>query len=174
MIKLECNDESFFKVLNNLFEQKDLINKVKSDRYFVIVKIKTNINNISLEINGKKNNLPLPIDINNLLSHVLQAISNIKHSIKGYDYYPYQRLIIVNNKKSFLSDIQNTIISNLIISTEGMNKDALYSIIWKKDKDVSMNKLDTHLTNLKNQIIKDLDIIINFQSQDKTLKLLID
>ena len=41
-------------------------------------------------------------------------------------------------------------------------------------KDVSMNKLDTHLTNLKNQIIKDLDIIINFQSQDKTLKLLID
>ena len=54
MIKLECNDESFFKVLNNLFEQKDLINKVKSDRYFVIVKIKTNTNNISLEINDKK------------------------------------------------------------------------------------------------------------------------
>ena len=174
MIKLECNDENFFKVLNNLLEQKDLINKVKSDRYFVIVKINTNINNVSLDINGRKNNLPLPIDINNLLSHVLQAISNIKLSIKDYDYYPYQRLIIANNRKSLLSDIQNTIISNLILSTEGMNKDDLYSIIWKKDKDVSMNKLDTHLTNLKNQITKDLDIIFNFQSQDKTLKLLIN
>ena len=86
----------------------------------------------------------------------------------------YKNSLIRDSKKSLLSDIQNIIFSNLIISKSGINKDNLYGLIWKKDKDVSMNKLDTHLTNLKNQIIKDLDIIINFQSQDKTLKLLID
>ena len=37
-----------------------------------------------------------------------------------------------------------------------------------------MNKLDTHLTNLKNQLKNDLGITANFQSQDKTLRLLIN
>ena len=79
-----------------------------------------------------------------------------------------------NKKKSFLSDIQNTIISNLVISNNGLNKDTLYGLIWSKDKEISINKLDTHLTNLKNQLKKELDLSINFQSQDKNLRLLID
>ena len=91
-----------------------------------------------------------------------------------YDYYPYQRVLSKKSHKSLLSDIQNTIFSNLITSKSGINKDKLYRLIWKKDKDISINKLDTHLTNLKNQLKRDLGITANFQSQDKTLKLLIN
>ena len=64
--------------------------------------------------------------------------------------------------------------SNLIISKSGINKDKLYRLIWKKDKDISINKLDTHLTNLKNQLKKDLGMNAYFQSQDKTLRLMIN
>ena len=47
-------------------------------------------------------------------------------------------------------------------------------IIWKKDKDVSINKLDTHLTNLKNQLKDDLGLKAKFKSREKMLTLSID
>ncbi len=174
MIKLECDDDKLLRVINNLFEQKNLIYKVKSDQYFVIIKIKATSNSINININDSKINLPLPIDINFFFSQILKSISNVKFSLKDYEYFPYQRLLSSNQRKSFLSDIQNTIISNLVISTHGINKDTLYGLIWRKDKEISINKLDTHLTNLKNQLKKELDLQINFQSLDKTLRLLID
>ena len=174
MIKLECDDNSFLKTFNNLFMQKDLINKVRSDQYFVIINIKINSTEINIDINGNKNNFQLPVDINYFFSQVLQKISHVKFSLNDYEYFPFQRLLSCNNKKSLLSDIQNTIISNLITSTDGVNKDELYGLIWKNDKEVSINKLDTHLTNLKNQLKKDLDINLNFQSHDKTLRLMVD
>ena len=64
MIKLECDDNSFLKTFNNLFMQKDLINKVRSDQYFVIINIKINSTEINIDINGNKNNFQLPVDIN--------------------------------------------------------------------------------------------------------------
>ena len=67
MIKLDCDDDKLLKVINNLFEQKNLIYKVKSNQYFVNIKIKVNSNNINIDINGSKNNLTLPIDINYFL-----------------------------------------------------------------------------------------------------------
>ena len=73
-----------------------------------------------------------------------------------------------------MSDIQNTIISSLITSSEGINKEVLYKFIWKKDKIIAINKLDTHLSNLKNQLKKDLSVNIVFQSKDKFLRLLIN
>ena len=174
MIKLECDDDKLLNVINNLFEQKDLIYRVKSDQYFVIIRIELTANDINIDINGSKNNLPLPIDINYFFSQILKSISSVKLSLKDYEYFPYQRLLSGNKKKSFLSDIQNTIISNLVISNNGINKDTLYGLIWSKDKEISINKLDTHLTNLKNQLNKELDLSVNFQSQDKNLRLLID
>ena len=55
-----------------------------------------------------------------------------------------------------------------------MDKNFLYQSIWKRDKTISINKLDTHLTNLKNKLKLDLDLKINFQSQNKMLRLLIN
>ena len=66
------------------------------------------------------------------------------------------------------------IISNLIISDGGLDKDHLYNLIWKRDKSIYINKLDTHLTNLKKKLYQELDLKINFQSHNKKLQLLID
>ena len=55
-----------------------------------------------------------------------------------------------------------------------LTKESLYKKIWKRDKSIFINKLDTHLTNLKKKLKQELDIKINFQSQNKNLKLIID
>ena len=174
MIKITCNEDFFYNVINNLLVQKNLMNHINVNDFFVTLKIEIKDNNLSLECNGKKENLSIPIDVNHFFAQILRTISDIKISNNQYDYFPYQRILIRNSDKSLLTDIQNTIFSNLIISKSGINKDKLYGLIWKKDKDISINKLDTHLTNLKNQLKKDLGINANFQSQDKTLRLLIN
>jgi len=174
MIKLHCDDELFFNIFTNLFEQKNLVNKVKSDQYFVNVNIKINLNKVNIDVNGNISILQLPLDVNHFFNYILKLISHVKLSLNEYEYFPYRRILSGKNSKSFLSDIQNTIISNLISSSKGINKDLLYSLIWRKDKEVSINKLDTHLTNLKNQLKKDLNMRINFHSHEKILKLVID
>ena len=174
MIKITCKDEFFNSIINNLLHQKNLTNDINTDKYFVNIEIEFMHNNLNLNCDCKKDSLSIPIDINSLYGHILRIISDIKISKNDYDYFPYQRVLMKKSKKSLLSDIQNTIFSNLIISKSGINKDKLYGLIWKKDKDISINKLDTHLTNLKNQLKKDLGMNAYFQSQDKTLKLLIN
>tara|TARA_B100000242_G_C42986886_1_gene458086 strand:- start:78 stop:602 length:525 start_codon:yes stop_codon:yes gene_type:complete len=174
LIKITCKDEFFNSIINKLLLQKNLINGTNTDSFFVSIEIDIRENYLNLNCNGKKEYLSMPIDVNSFYSQILRIISDIKISKDEYDYYPYQRLLLKKTKKSLLSDIQNTIFSNLIISKSGINKDKLYGLIWKKDKDISINKLDTHLTNLKNQLKKDLGMNAYFQSQDKTLKLLIN
>ena len=174
MIKITCNDELFYSTIINLLAQKNLFSETNIDKSFVIINIVIKNKNIYLECEDRNENLSLPIDVNLFLGQILRIISDIKISKDEYDYFPYQRVLIRDSKKSLLSDIQNIIFSNLIVSKSGINKDNLYGLIWKKDKDISMNKLDTHLTNLKNQLKNDLGITANFQSQDKTLRLLIN
>lgn len=174
MIKITCNDGLFYSTIINLLVRKNFVSEKNVDKFFATINIVVKNNNIYLECEDKQENLSLPIEVNLFLGQILRIISDIKISKEEYDYFPYQRVLIRDSKKSLLSDIQNIIFSNLVISKSGINKDNLYSLIWKKDKDISMNKLDTHLTNLKNQLKNDLGITANFQSQDKTLRLLIN
>ena len=48
------------------------------------------------------------------------------------------------------------------------------SLIWKKDKDISINKLDTHLTNLKKSLFNDIGYDLNFSSKSGIIKLAIN
>ena len=57
---------------------------------------------------------------------------------------------------------------------EGVEKTDLIRSIWPKDKDIFLNKLDTHLTNLKNQIYNDLNFDLKFSSSSGRLKLSIN
>ena len=89
-------------------------------------------------------------------------------------YFHYKSIISRHKRKYILSDIQYIIITNLILTDIGVNKESLYKKIWKRDKSIFINKLDTHLTNLKKKLKQELDIKINFQSQNKNLKIIID
>ena len=71
--------------------------------------------------------------------------------------------------------IHNIIITNLILSADkGVDKTFLYKLIWSQDKDIQINKLDTHITNLKNKIKKGINIDLKIVTNTGILKLIID
>ena len=174
MIKLVCNHHLFYKTLFNYLSQKNILITSTNQKYQIIIDIKDTQNVLKIDINGYKTEISLPIDINVLNSQILKKIIDINFSLGTYKYFPYKRIICNKKNKSLLSDIQNLIISNLLMNQEGINKDNLYNLIWKRDKSIYINKLDTHLTNLKKKLNQELNLKINFQFQNKKLKLLIN
>lgn len=67
------------------------------------------------------------------------------------------------------------ILSHLLLSSiNGVEKIELIKNIWPNDKDIFLNKLDTHLTNLKNQLADEIGFELNFSSKSGILKLCID
>ena len=160
-------------MFNYLLQKKILLTST-NENHQTIIDIQDNEKDINIYINGYKTELPMPIDINFLNSKILEKIIEVNFPLGDYKYFPYKRVISYQNKKSLLSDIQNLIISNLIVSQQGIEKDNLYNLIWTRDKSIYINKLDTHLTNLKKKLNQELNLKINFQSNNKTLRLLID
>ena len=63
--------------------------------------------------------------------------------------------------------------SNLLLnSSDGIKKIDLIKIIWPNDKDIFFNKLDTHLTNLKNYLKSESDFDLKFTSKSGLIKLI--
>ncbi len=174
MIKLICHNKLIFKTLSDYLIQKDILLTSSNKIHQTVIEIQDREKSIILNINGHKIDISLPIDINFLNSQILKKIIDINFPIGSFKYFPYQREIRNQNKKLLLSDIQNMIISNLMINKEGIDKDNLYKLVWKRDKSIYINKLDTHLTNLKKKLNQELNLKIYFQSHNKKLRLLID
>lgn len=174
MIKLICDNQLLYETLVAFLSQKNSILLSSNKNYQTVLEIKNYEKYIKIEINGLKTEISKPIDINFLNSQILKKIININFPLGKHNYFPYQRVISRQNDKLYLSDIQNLIISNLIIKQEGIDKDNLYNLIWKRDKSIHINKLDTHLTNLKKKLDQELNLKIYFQSQNKILRLLIN
>ena len=174
MIKLICDDQLLFDTLETFLSQKNIILLSSNKNYQTVLEIKSYEKYIKIEINNHIIEITKPIDINFLNSQILKKIININFPLGRHNYFPYQRVISSKNDKVYLSDIQNLIICNLIINQEGIDKNDLYNLIWKKDKSIFINKLDTHLTNLKKKLDQELNLKIYFQSQNKILRLLIN
>ena len=174
MIKLNCNNYLVKQTLTNYFENKNISLASENENYFTSINIIETEKNINLNIGSNKIEFPIPVDLNFLSSEILKSIADVNLKISGYNYYPYQCLVGNSKKRSLLSDIQNMILNNILLYKEGVDKELLYKRIWKKDKSIQINKLDTHLTNLKNKLNDDLDLNVNFHSYEKKLRLLID
>ena len=130
---------------------------------------------VHLKFDKSHKAIPLPVNFDFLIKEIMIFIRLTYFKLQNTQYFPYSKKLIQNDKIYNISDSHNLILFNLLINRGlGINKNILYKHIWPMDKDSHFNKLDTHLTNLKNQLIKDLDLKINFHSQDKILKLVIN
>ena len=149
MIEIKSQNKLLLSTINNYFVSKGFALSGVSQKLFII-DIESNEKNLIIKFNEIKKTFTLPAEINSVASYILENVKNVFVPIKGFKYFPYKRSISSHQKKSHLTDIQNTIFYNLLFSNEGLDKDFLYEMIWTKDKNISINKLDTHLTNLKN------------------------
>ena len=73
-----------------------------------------------------------------------------------------------------LTFTHSIILNKLILSKDGIKKNDLYKTIWPSDKEIFSNKLDTHLTNLKNIFNNELKCSLNYFSKNGLLRLLIN
>ena len=86
-------------------------------------------------------------------------------------YFPFLGTLTFNNNKSLLSETQNHILCRLVCFKEGIEKNILYKSIWPRDKDISENKLDTHLTNLRSHVLEFSNQRLNFKTLKGSIKL---
>ena len=115
--------------------------------------------------------LSFPIDINLLKNTLMKIFDNFCVQFENANYFPHKAQIKFNNKNLQLGEIQNSILKNILLARDGIKKKYLYSIIWPKDKEIAINKIDTHLTNLKNNLLNEIGLNIQFRTDQTYIRL---
>lgn len=174
MIQFKSNNDFLLSALTDLFEQKNLIEKNLLNFPHKIIHIDDSTDKLILTFDDYKKFFSKPSPFSSIFNDLRKEIMKISYQINSLCYFPYLREIINGKVRIHLSDIQNKILLLLVANKNGVNKEGLYKFIWPNDKDISINKLDTHLTNLKNLISDELKFDVNFKSLDKNLKLIIN
>lgn len=173
MYLLNCSDFYYHNTLKKiLVNQFSKFITIGNKPYFSELYISAQDKKLIISLDQKKLLVDLPMSLNNFLNSIIDIIS--EHSIKFNEilYFPYQQKLCHEDKVLQLGNIHNQIIQQLLLNLEnGIDKRLLYSMAWPSDKTIMANKLDTHLTNLKNLIEERLNLKILFISKSGNLKL---
>ena len=176
MFLLECNEKFLTRSISSLFIQKNILHTLEKDRkFFFILEIFQSQSEIELIGPSKIIKLKTPTTINFLVKEVFNLFSNFTLEIKGAKFYPLKQSIIYKNKETYLGNIQFTIFSQLVLNLEkGYKKVDLYQDIWPSDKEFQFNKLDTHLTNLKNHLKDKINYDFIFSTRSGLIYISVD
>ena len=174
MIYLSSKDEFVQNSLTNLIKQINplLITTIK-DLSFVHIEAHQAIDQLYFAYNQKKEIIKMPVKINDIFDGIYRLIFEKAVIINGFYFFPFKQTINYQGHEVKLNFISNEILRNLYLYREGgMDKNILYSFIWPQDKEILINKLDTHLTNTKNLIQDNFDIELKYASKKGIVKLL--
>lgn len=174
---LFVSDQTFLHdQLYHLLKQKEIqVTQNSNEKYFTKISISQHKQNLILDINKVQKVFKTPVSFKSLINDLFEELLLIQIKIRDLFYYPYQHVLRFENKNIRLKIIHNEIINNLILNVDtGLDKDYLYQKVWPNDKNLSINKLDTHLTNLKSLINNEIGFKIDFQTKNRVLKLIIN
>ena len=175
MILIESNNNFVAKIFASLFEQRKLfVTLDQSSNHFF--KLNLNIeNNILKIVHAEKNFIfKLPITFDHIFADIYDYLSTLNIEFSSLKYNPIVQSIIFSKNKIYLGAIHNSIIKNLILNFDlGFDKVVLYKIIWPNDKNIQLNKLDTHMTNLKNKL-KEINLNVQFVTSTGKVQLIIN
>ncbi len=176
MFLLKSDDEFTLKSISHLFNQKDYYYTLDgSKKYFFTVDIKKFEKELQIKSLQKTSTLKIPVTFNILSSALSKLLHNHSIDIDSIKFYPFRQSLHYKDKHTNLGNIHFIIFSQLILShPDTIEKVDLYKNIWPKDKDYQMNKLDTHLTNLKNYLDEKINLKLNFSSILGKIKLIIN
>ena len=166
-----CEQNFINQWIRDIFEQKNIILSLRKDHNFSL-KIDFKDNYLKFSINNYNKKNKVPITFQNLKNNIFDAMSTVKFEFKSFSYYPYLGIIQNSNMSVKLSENYNIILSNLFDNEDGIKKEKLYSCLWPSNKEYTINKLDTHLTNLKNFLKQNCSLDFQFKSQKGLLKLI--
>ena len=176
MILIKSNESFGLKKIKKLFNQKKfVITEDRSSRYFFELILTFDKNIIKIDTKSNSISMSLPISFELFFSEIKNLYIERFVNVGNLNYKPVKQSVSFKNNIINLNYIHNIIMTNLILNLDiGIYKNDLYKFIWPNDKDIQINKLDTHITNLKNKIKNGLKIDLNIISNAGILKLIID
>ena len=171
--------------------------KFKGPNFFIVNQIQylfdqhqfelNNLNTVFFEydVEKKNNNLHIksdiyksthicPVSFKNIFIDILNHLNTFKFNIYEVYYFPFSSYLEIGKKNVKLNHIHNIILAILVFNPDGYRKEDLYKKIWPKDFNISINKLDTHLTNLKELFRSNFNYEIGLKSQKGLIKLIIN
>jgi len=176
MFLLESDNLLLASSISSILKQKEIFHTLeKKEKYFFTLKIIQKNNFLELKNTTHSLKIETPTTINQLIKKISQSFIDFNIDIKGAKFYPLKRSLVYKNKEAYLGDIHFSIFSQIMLNRdEGLDKIKLYKDIWPLDKDLQLNKLDTHLTNLKNHLKEKININFLFFSRSGLIYIGVD
>jgi len=174
MYIVQSKDNSFLDKITHLLSIFDIPITIPSMKSYGIIHLDYNNNKINLNFNCNKRSFSCPVRAVDIIKELKIILTNHFIEFDSLIYYPLKQIIVKEDKSIQLRYIHNIIIEEILKNPEHeMNKEYLYKCIWPEDHDMQLNKLDTHLTNLKNLLKESLDFNLSFRSISGKIKFLI-
>ena len=166
MFLLKSNDLHLIESISHLLKQKNFFHTLDANqKYFFSLNINSFKKEMEIGSSHKKIKIPLPTTIGTLTSTINNLFIDYEIEVNGAKFYPLRQSLEFKNKQTNLGNIHFIIFSHLLLNcNEGSNKVELYRSIWPLDKEYQINKLDTHLTNLKNYLKEKLNFSLIFST----------
>ena len=176
MYQIKTNNNFFFRHLTDLLHQRNFpfIRKQGLNDYGII-EFDIKKNNICIKFDNLNINIKKPFDLNTLWNNLDSLLSNHHIPFGCLIYYPMKEYFKFQNDYLKLTHTHNLIIQEILQNRDfKISKNDIYKKIWPNDVNIQMNKLDTHLTNLKNTLYDNFSYELKFSSTGGVINFLID
>ena len=177
MIFVKCENDFLTKQFSNIFIQCNMPFTTKPEtKVFMNFSLEITDKNLKVKYEKEIFLLSLPIEVKEFNKKIIQQFQNFVFEYNSIQYYPLKQVIIYKKKEVILRNTHNLIFKQLLLNNDqgGIDKRELYYQIWPNDKNLQMNKLDTHLTNLKNYLSSELELEIIILTKNNKTNLIID
>ena len=166
MYQIKSNNNFFLSNLEKLLSQRNFP-FIKNENFnsYGLLEFEILKDHLNIKFNNIKISTKVPINLANLWSSLDVLLSNHKINFGRLSYYPMKEQL--NLKENFLklTHTHNLIIQEILHSKENkISKINIYKKIWPGDVNIQINKLDTHLTNLKNILFEKFNYELKFYS----------
>lgn len=153
MSDLNKNTDFLFSSLENLLGQFDITDKISIEKLEANISKDNKADTLNILFNNKKLKFKLPVKVDDIVRELMFYQSQAEFKLGPLFFNPSKQLLISEDLRIALRHSHNKILREIMINKKkGISKSDLYEKLWPKDVNIQMNKLDTHLTNLKNVI----------------------
>ena len=176
MYQINSENKFLLNSIISILNQKNFpILQLEKQNSYGSIDIISNENCIIIKFEDKKIKLSLPFGINHLWKSLQLLTSDSQVNFGNLSYFPTQEMLCFKDKTVKLTYTHNTIVRAILLN-KGLpiKKKDLYYLIWPSDVDVYINKLDTHLTNLKNLLFVNFKFEFSFSSQEGFITFLVN
>ena len=115
-----------------------------------------------------------PIAFSEILSEIKIFLSQYNFRIGPMLFYPFNNFLKFDDEILKLNFIHNIILTSIFLNDGSIQKELLYKLVWPNDYDKSVNKLDTHLTNLKELVRLKFNIDLVLKSNNGLVSLIVN